>query len=150
VTDPSTDTPETEATSGPTDLGDRYGRPGRRRWLLVGAATVLAVTFLGWLAWTIWSVSTPEVRSSLEGYDVVDAHEAIARVDVVLANRNVVGTCTVQAVAADHSIVGERVFTVPGPDNGDRGPMEISIRTEREATSVNLLGCTTPNQHRPR
>ena len=151
MTDPSTDAgPEDLAASTATDLGDRYGRPARRRWWLAGVVGVVAAVFLAWLAWTIWSYSTPDVRSSLAGYEVVDAHETIAQVDVVLADRNVVGTCTVQAVAEDHSIVGERVFTVPGPDTGDQGPMRISIRTEREATSVNLLGCTTADQHRPR
>jgi hypothetical protein len=154
VTDPSapalaSSAPD-PATDPATDLGDRYGRPGRRRWLLMGLSGGVALVFLGWLAWTIWSVSTPEVRSSLVGYDVVDAHESTAQVDVVLANRDVVGTCTVQAIAADHSIVGERVFTVPGPEADGRGTLEISIRTEREATSVDLLGCTTPNQSRPR
>ncbi len=151
MTDPSTDAgPTVGPGSTATDLAERYGRSGRRRWWLAGVVGVVAAVFLGWLAWTIWSYSTPEVRSSLAGYEVIDAHETIAQVDVVLADRSVVGTCTVQAIAEDHSIVGERVFEVPGPDTGDQGPMRVSIRTEREATSVNLLGCTTADQHRPR
>jgi hypothetical protein len=51
--------------------------------------------------------------------------------------------CRVQAVAPDHSVVGELTFT---PVDGRN---EVSVRTEREATSVAGLGCTADGQSRP-
>ena len=145
-----------------TDLADRYASKRRGRLVVVVAATVVAVAFLGWLAWSTWSYSTPEIRSELVSYEVTGEHEAVALVDVHLKDRNIVGTCTLQAFATDHTVVGERVFEVPGPEEGadegtegatddqDGGTMAVTVRTERRATSVELVGCTTPDQSRPR
>ena len=131
--------------SAPTDLGDRYGaaQPWRRRVLLAGCVIVVAA-FLGWLGWTIWDQSTPEVRSDLVGYDVVDEHLSTATVEVRLADDDVEASCTLRAYAEDHSVVGEWVFTP------SEGTSEQDVRTERRATSVELLGCTAPGQTRPR
>ncbi|MGD9957797.1 DUF4307 domain-containing protein [Nocardioides sp.] len=135
-----------------TDLADRYGtsRRGVRSAVVISAA--LGVAFLAWLAWSAWSFSTPEVRSELVGFDVVSEHEATAKVDIRISDPDVVGTCTVRAFAADHTVVGELSFGVPGPDDIDRngGLMEVSVRTERRATSVGELGCTTAEQVHPR
>ncbi|MDF1603325.1 DUF4307 domain-containing protein [Nocardioides sp. YIM 152315] len=129
----------------PTDLADRYGAPSpRRRQALIGLSVVVAAAFLGWLGWTIWDQSTPDARSDLVGYDVVDEHHAIATVEVRLADDDVEASCTLRAFAEDHSVVGELVFT---PTDGTS---EQDVRTERRATSVELLGCTTPDQKRPR
>ena len=128
-----------------TDLADRYGAssPRRRRTLLV-VVVVVAAVFAGWLAWTIWAVSTPEVSSELLGFDVVDEHAATARVAIVLDDEDVRATCTLRAYAEDHSIVGELSFAPLGSGN-----TEQTVRTERTATSVELLGCTAPGQQRP-
>ena len=127
------------------DLAGRYGTPApwRRRAVLVGCA-VVAAAFLGWLGWTIWEQSTPDVRSEIVGYDVVDQHTATAVVEVRLRADDVVATCRLRAYAEDHSVVGEKTFT-PGD-----GRNEVDVRTERKATSVELLGCTTPDQRRAR
>lgn len=131
--------------SQPTDLADRYGAPSpRRRQALVGVCVVLAAAFLGWLGWTIWDQSTPEVRSNLVGYRVVDEHHATATLEVRLADDDVEASCTLRAYAEDHNVVGELVF-VP-----QHGRNEEDVRTERRATSVELLGCTTAGQKRPR
>ena len=132
--------------SAPTDLADRYGAPSAgRRWTLMAVVVVVVAAFLGWLGWTIWSQSTPEVTSSMSGFHVVDEHSATADVTVKLANEDVHATCTLRAYAADHTVVGELPFT---PDASGRSTQ--TIRTEREATSVELLGCTAPGQNRPR
>ena len=52
-----------------------------------------------------------------------------------------------RAYAEDHSTVGELTFT-PDPSEGRR--QVRTMRTERRATSVDKLGCTAPDQHRPR
>ena len=132
-------------------LGDRYGapRPGRRRLLIVSVSTIVAV-FLGWVAWATWFHSTPRIDSSLISFEVVDDNEAIARLGVRRAEASVVGTCTLRAFSEDHTTVGELAFRVP------EGPAPLSqtltkvVRTERRATSVELVGCLAPGQPRPR
>jgi hypothetical protein len=131
--------------SQPTDLADRYGAPSRgRRQVVAGACVLLVAAFLGWLGWTIWDQSTPEVRSNFVGYEIVDEHAASAKVDVRLGGDDVEASCTLRAYAEDHSVVGELVFT---PTEGRNTP---TVRTERRATSVELLGCTADGQNRPR
>ena len=129
-----------------TDLADRYGAPAPwRRVVLLGTCVVVVAAFLGWLGWTTWAHSTPDVDSEIVGYHVVDEHTAEATVDVRLENPQVVATCTLRAYAEDHTVVGEKVFT---PESSGRS--EWSVRTERKATSVELIGCTAPGQSRPR
>ena len=132
--------------SAPTDLADRYGAPSPWRGrVLLAVVVVVVAAFLGWLGWTIWSQSTPEVTSDLVGYRVQDEHTATATVDVDLAGDDVEASCTLRAYAEDHSVVGELRFA---PDRSGRS--EQAVRTERRATSVELLGCTAPGQNRPR
>lgn len=126
------------------DLAQRYGAPSRaRRRLLVGASVAVAVTFGAWLAWVAWFHSTPEVRSELIGFEVLDQHSATARLDVAVGD-GVEASCTVRATAEDHAIVGEHTFA---PDPGTN---QVQIRTERRATAVEKVGCTAPGQTRPR
>lgn len=132
-------------------LGDRYGaqRPARRRAQLVAVGTIVAV-FLGWVAWATWFHSTPRIDSNLISFEVVDEHQAVARLGVRRAEDSVVGTCTLRAFSEDHTTVGELAFRVP------EGPAPLSqtltktVRTERRATSVELVGCLAPGQPRPR
>jgi hypothetical protein len=127
-----------------TDLSSRYGTSsGRQRQVVIGLCVVLAAAFLGWVAWAAWFHSTPSVTSELVSFKVVDAHEATAVVEVDLDDDATDAKCWVQAVAADHSVVGELSFT---PVDGRN---EVSVRTEREATSVAKLGCTADGQSRP-
>ncbi len=130
--------------TAPPGLADRYGTPSPvRRRVLLGAVAVVVVVFLGWLAWTAWFHATPAVQSELVTWAVVDEHEATATVSVAL-EEGVTASCVVQAVAEDHTTVGEVAFE---PVDGTN---EVSVRTEREATSVTLVGCTAEGQPRPR
>jgi len=127
---------------------DRYGAPAPwRRRVLITACVVVALAFGGWLAWTSVSHSTPEVESALVGFDAVDEHTATAVVDVEFGADDIVATCLLRAYAEDHSVVGELSFTAE-PAEGSR--YEETVRTERLATAVELMGCTTPDQRRPR
>ena len=130
-------------------LAERYGT-GRRTASRVTAlvAGVVVVLGLAWLGWAIWSASNPDVQSSLTSYEVVDAHQVRAEVTVHTRSADVRATCTLRASGQDHSVVGERTFVVHGVDGATR--RELSFRTEREATSVELIGCTTADQKRPR
>jgi hypothetical protein len=127
-------------------LADRYGAPARwRRPLLVGASTLLALLFTGWLAWTTLFHATPQVASELVAFEVVDDHTATATLDVDLdLDDGAEATCRVRASAEDHMPVGDLAFTPTA------GRQEVEIRTERRATAVDLLGCTAPGQPRPR
>jgi hypothetical protein len=79
-------------------------------------------------------------------WEVVDDGAVTARVDVVIRGdaEDLRATCRVQAVAADHVVVGEATFT---PTEGRN---QVEVRTERRATAVDSVGCTTPDQPRPR
>jgi hypothetical protein len=129
-------------------LDGRYGAPSpwRRRALVGGCVAVVAV-FLGWLAWTAISHATPEVESELLSFDAVDAHTVTARVAVDRRDVDVEATCKVRAFAEDHTVVGEKSWS---PDGEPRAEDDVTIRTERLATSVELVGCTTEGQSRPR
>ena len=132
-------------------LAERYGSPTPwRRRAVIAASVLLAAVFLGWLAWTALSHGNPDVSSEMVAYEIDDDHGASARVHVVLGNDDVVATCVLRATAEDHTIVGERSFQVEGSDLAGGGTLERSVRTERRATTVELLGCTTADQPRPR
>ena len=129
-------------------LAERYGvaAPWRRRALVAGCS-FLVVVFGAWVVWTVYENATPLVTSQLETFDVEDDHTATAVLVVKLDSANVRATCTLRALAEDHSTVGELTFT-PDPDRGRR--QEQTIRTDRRATSVSSLGCTAPGQDKPR
>ena len=111
------------------------------------AMAPLALVFLGWLGWVVWEQVTPQVESSMVGFRVVDEHTATARVNVTLADDSVRASCLLRAYAEDHTVVGERAFT---PSWGAAQPLTVSVRTERRATAVELIGCTAPGEGRPR
>ncbi len=127
-----------------TDLADRYGAPARwRRPVTVTLAVALAVVGLGWLGWTAWFHSTPAVTSDLVTFEVTSDYEVAARLDVQLDD-GVDASCRLRALAEDKTAVGELEFSPVAGTN------EVVIRTERRATSVEKLGCTAPDQPRPR
>lgn len=110
----------------------------------------LAVLAGGWLVWTAWFHGRPEVSSQLMSWEIVGPDEVRVQFDVALSGGEV-ATCRARALAADHNAVGDLAVQIPG-DGGsaDGGVVEFSFRTLREATSVELMGCTTPSQNRPR
>ena len=130
-------------------MAGRYGgqTPRRRRAVIV-ASGVVGVLALAWLAWAGWSQSTPDVESNLQSFEVVDSHSVEATVVVDIRADDVTANCLVRAVGTDHSVVGERNFEVTGDSGASRH--DVTLRTERRATSVELIGCTSPDQSRPR
>jgi hypothetical protein len=130
-------------------MSDRYGAtsPARRR-LVIAVSGAVGVLALAWVAWAAWFQGTPDVQSSLRSFDIVDSHSATASIAVKPSDPDVEASCLVRAFGEDHSVVGELNFKV----SGIRGTAvrEVALRTEREATSVELVGCTTKGQARPR
>lgn|GEM_PF-1866476 len=124
-------------------LDARYGRTGaRRRWPLLVVVPIV-IAFLAWVAWAAWVHSTPQVDSELTGWQVVDDHAVTATVHVRL-DADADARCLVRALAEDHTPVGDLSWV---PTDGLN---EVSIRTERQATAVELVGCTTPDQKQAR
>ncbi len=127
---------------------DRYGAPAPwRRRALIAVSVVVPLAFGGWLVWATVSNVSPDVQSQLIGFDTVDEHSSTAEVRVDFGSDDVVATCKLRAYAEDHTVVGELSFTAE-PAQGTR--YEQTVRTERLATAVELVGCTTPDQARPR
>ena len=130
-------------------MQERYGR-GRRpasRTAALVALTVVALVFLGWVAWAAVFHGDPRVSSELQSFEVPGEHEATATVRVWLDEDALGGddaSCTVRALAYDHAVVGEQAFTPTAGIN------EVSIRTDRLAAAVEMVGCTAPGQQRPR
>ncbi|MBO0846993.1 MAG: DUF4307 domain-containing protein [Nocardioides sp.] len=126
-------------------LTERYAAPPAwRRPVTVAGVVVVALVALGWLAWATFVHATPKVQSELVSFHVVDAHAVTARVDVGITSGTTHPTCTVQALASDHSIVGELTFV---PHSGTN---VVTVRTERGATAVDVPGCIADGQDQPR
>ena len=132
-----------------SDLAYRYGMPGRTNRLvaavLVGALVASAFGFVGW---TVLFHGNTQVQSQVQAYDVVSDHEAQVALQVRRENRTTEAVCRLQALAEDHAVVGE--VTLPVTDGDEDQVLSVAVRTERRATTVTSLGCTTPEQPRPR
>jgi hypothetical protein len=130
-------------------MSDRYGTdsPGRRR-LVIAVSGVVGVVALAWVAWAAWFQSTPDVQSALRTFDVVNAHSVKASLAVSTKNEDVKASCLVRAIGSDHSVVGELNFQITGVNGTVH--RNVTLRTEREATTVEMVGCTTKGQSRPR
>ena len=129
-----------------TDLAERYGTgsPTRRR-VLVALVVLLAGAALSWLAWVVLVHCRPLVQSELVGFEAVDEHTASATFSVVRRQADVEANCLLRAVAADHAVVGELDVTV-GPGGDTTQTLRRDVRTERIATSVEVVGCTAEGQ----
>jgi hypothetical protein len=132
-----------------THLAERYGRRrGRRRPVPLLAGGLLVAAGLAWLGWVAVEHANPPVASRLLSFEVVSATAATATIQVDRTG-DIAADCRLQAKASDFSIVGEATVTVPA-EAPRRHVLTTSISTQREATSVVLIGCTTARSDRPR
>ncbi|MEV0286773.1 DUF4307 domain-containing protein [Kribbella sp. NPDC050820] len=130
------------------DLDARYGRSGRsKKPVVIGVAAVIAAIGLTWLIWAAFVQSTPPVTSRLLGFEITSPTSAKATIQVD-RTESTEATCRLQAKAADFSIVGELTVTVPA-DSPRKQTLPATLTTQRAATSVVLIGCTTPDNPRP-
>ncbi len=131
------------------DLAERYGAPSpSRRPVLVVVLAVVAMTGLTWVVWVWLFHSSPEVTSSLVGYDVRSEHTATATYTVARRDAEVSASCLLRAYAEDHTIVGE--LSVPVDSGPVTASMSSTLRTERRASSIELVGCTAAGQAKQR
>ena len=132
-----------------SDLATRYGTPSRaRRPVVVGLVVLVAVSGLAWLLWVISFHGRPQVTSEMVGFEVKGQHAVQARFTVVRRDADVTAACLLRAYADDHSVVGE--VTVPVTGVRTNRDVSASVRTERLATTVDLVGCTAPGQKQAR
>jgi hypothetical protein len=118
------------------------------RSLVVGVAVVFAIAGLAWVVWAIGFRATPVVHSQIVSYRVRGEHAVTATFSVVRDDRGVQASCQLRAVASDHAVVGE--VNVPvGRTAAASATVRKSIRTDRRATTVDLVGCTAPGQKQP-
>lgn len=132
-----------------TSLDERYGTAtaGARTRVVVAVAVVLVGAGLSWLVWVMLQYGRPDVQSSLVSFDTRGEHATVATFEVVRSEADVEASCLLRAFAADHAIVGEANVVV-GPGGPLREQLTETIRTEREATAVEAVGCRTPDQPR--
>ena len=139
---------ESSPTSPTADLDARYGRSGRsRKPLIIGVVAVVAAVGLTWLLWAAFIQSNPPVTSRLLGFEITSATSAKATIQVD-RTESTEASCRLQAKAADFSIVGELTVSVPA-DSPRHQAVVATLTTQRAATSVVLVGCTTPDNPRP-
>lgn len=118
------------------ELDDRYGRtPTWRQPFGKAIVALIVVGFCAWVAWVAVEHSTPDVDGELVSFDITSPHEVSSRINVVLGD-GVDATCRLRAMAEDKHTVGDLAFSPT------KGYNDVVVRTEREATSVELLGCT--------
>lgn len=124
---------------------ERYGaaRPGRRLGVII-ASTLLAVAFLAWVGWAAWFHGDRAIEADVSAYDITGTHEVRVKVDARIRDDQVRGTCLVRATAQDHTVVGELNLTVEQIQ--EQKGRWIPIRTERKATTVELVRCTESGQ----
>jgi hypothetical protein len=123
-------------------MTERYAaQPSLWPKVFLAVCLALVVLLAGWLAWAVWVHSTPRVTSSLATWKIVDEHTATATVQVHLRPGTKDARCLLRAYAEDHTVVGDASFE---PEDGRN---EVTLRTERRATSVERIGCTADGQN---
>lgn len=131
-------------------LEERYGTSGpARNKGVVALAVVVVAAALSWLAWAMLEQGRPDAQSALVGFEADGPHAAVATFDVVRRDADVEASCLLRAFSADHATVGEANVVV-GPGGPERQRLTETVRTERQATSVEMVGCVTEEQRRRR
>jgi hypothetical protein len=127
------------AVTRPVRPAERYGdrhRRSTRAAIVVAVLAGLSLLGLGWLAWL--HASTP-VSAELTAFTVRSAHQVSVTVEIHRSG-DFAGSCSVEALAVDHSVVGRRTILV-----GSRTPRTTTVRrvvrTSRLATGVQVVSC---------
>jgi len=122
-------------------LADRYGtgRPRRGIWIVLGVA---AAALLGYVAWTTVAGAMNSVDYDTVGYDVHDARSVTVHFQVTSRPGTPVA-CAVEAMDADHGVVGWRIVEFPGAEKTARR-FDVTVPTTAEATTGLASTCWIP------
>ena len=122
-------------------LPQRYGgaRP-QRRVLPIVLGTLFALVLTAWAIWAGLASDDRAIDATVASYQVVDAHEIQVRIAAHFRDDKVQGSCLLRATASDHTIVGE--LNVTAAQLRTAGDSWIPIRTERRATTAEVVRCT--------
>lgn len=101
--------------------------------------TLLAGAFLGWLGWAALGAATPQTRSNVLGFRVLDDHRLEVRFEVT-ASRDSAVTCSIQALGRSTDVVGISAVTI-GAGRSDRRLARTVVRTRERAVTATLAGC---------
>jgi 16S rRNA C1402 N4-methylase RsmH len=107
--------------------------------VLIAGVIVVAGALIGWLLWAALAAATPDTRSSLVSFRVVDDRQVQVRFEVT-AERSSPATCTLQAQDATGEVVGVTRVAVP-PGRSDRREVEAVIATRSRAANATVAGC---------
>jgi hypothetical protein len=108
------------------------------------AVVAVVTAFAAWLLWAMLFHANPPVSSEEIGHQVVDDHTATIKVNIKYGDGPVEATCVARAISHDKAVVGEQSFS-PGRRNGT---YEVTVRTDRRATTVEWIGCKAADQPR--
>ena len=134
MTDPA------DSTATARLMADRYGDGPRRNRLLTIVVIAVAAVLLAWLGWAAWHHARTTVTGDVVAFDVVNAHRVTVTIEVNRPGDAAV-RCEVQALAEDHSVVGDTITSLPA--GSDRTvQIDLEIETLREATAADVTGCT--------
>ncbi|WP_242682012.1 DUF4307 domain-containing protein [Desertivibrio insolitus] len=120
-------------TQSGLDLDARYGRTGassrRGLWVGVAVASVALVLGLLWLVFVAFSGDNTQLQSTDIGHEIVD--ENTVTVDWgVTAPANAEVSCALQALNADHGVVGWKIVELPASSDRVRQFSETLTTTE--------------------
>lgn len=118
-------------------LDSRYGTRRTPRWFWPVFSAVAITLGVVWAAWIAFG--DRPVSADVYGYDVVSETRTVITIDV-RRPEPVAVSCTVQAQALDHSVVGERTVEI-APSDRQRTRLEIDVDTERRAVAGVLRTC---------
>jgi 16S rRNA C1402 N4-methylase RsmH len=107
--------------------------------LLVACLVVVGTALFGWLLWAALAAATPDTRSALISFRVLDDRQVRVRFEVT-ADSSLPVNCTLQAQDTTGEVVGVMRAEVP-PGRSDRREVEAVIRTRSRAANAAIAGC---------
>ena len=125
-------------TSPAAPPAGRYGEIRTNR-PLVAVLVVVGAALLGWLVWAALAAATPDTRSSLVSFRVLDDRRVEVRFEVIAEHESPV-TCTVQAQDATGEAVGVTAVSVPA-GRADRREATAVLATRSRAVNATIAGC---------
>ncbi|QIP84942.1 DUF4307 domain-containing protein [Streptomyces sp. Tu 2975] len=122
----------------------RYGRTADeradRKLRIVGA--VLGACMLALVGWFGYDyVAGTRISAEMIKFDVMEGADEVQVHLEVRKDAGAAGSCTVRALAEDGAEVG-RLDVAIGQEGENRIDEVVKIRTTRQATSAELMGCT--------